>query len=90
MLAVMDKEFQDALAQLERPLIAPLETVVMATQKTGPSKIGERLEAAIRDFERAAELHDRAFWTAMSRLNGRLRSVEERVAKLERAHGSNA
>jgi hypothetical protein len=78
----VDPEFEQALAQLEAPLISP--DAAKMVSEAGSHEIGVRLGAAIRYWERAFEAHDRAFWVAMDRLNERLRSIEERVAKIER------
>jgi hypothetical protein len=79
----VDPEFEQALAQLEAPLISPADAAEMVSGAGSP-EIGVRLAAAIRYWERAFEAHDRAFWVATDRLNERLRSIEERVARIER------
>ena len=83
----MDAEFEQALVQLEAPLISPLPAAEMVSE-AGSHEIGVRLEAAIRYWARAFEAHDRAFWAATNRLNERLRSIEERVARLERSRNN--
>ncbi len=79
----MDPEFEQALAQLEAPLISATDAAGPVSE-AGSQEIGVRLEAAIRYWERAFEAHDRAFWVARDRLNERLRSIEQRVARIER------
>ena len=83
----MDPEFEQALVQLEGPLISPVPAADMVSEADS-HEIGVRLEAAIRYWERAFEAHDRAFWVATDRLTERLRSIEERVAKLERSRNN--
>jgi CRISPR/Cas system type I-B associated protein Csh2 (Cas7 group RAMP superfamily) len=79
----VDLEFEQALAQLEAPLISATDAAGTVSE-AGSHEIGARLEATIRNWERAFEAQDRAFWVARDRLNERLRSIEERVAKIER------
>lgn len=83
----MDPEFEQALTQLEAPGISFVDAAEMVSE-AGSHEIGARLEAAIRYWERAFEAHDRAFWVAMDRLNERWRSIQERVAKLERSRSN--
>ena len=78
----MDPELQQASEQLDAPLLSPIHAAETVSD-AGPCKIGTRLEAALRNWERAFEAHDRAFWIVMRRLNERSLLIEERVAKLE-------
>ena len=80
----MDPELQQAWARLDAPLLLPIDAAETVSE-AGHREIGARLGAALRNWERASEAHDRAFWIVMRRLNERARSIKERVAKLERS-----
>jgi hypothetical protein len=81
----MDPDFEQALAQVDGPMISPSGAEMVS--EAGSRESGSRFITAIRQWERAFEAHDRAFWVATDRLTERLRSIEERVASLRLSVG---